>query len=111
MESNRLCSKKGAWFIAVVTVSVFTWCGLASDLAAAERAENISQAASSAAKISQEKATEIAMKKVPGKVTSVEIEKKLGKKVYVVEILEKGSGSEVDVLVDMETGEVLGTER
>jgi len=111
MESRRFRSGKGAWSMAVVIVSVFTWCGLAGDLAAAEKAEKISQAAPSAAKISQEKASEIALEKVPGKVTSVEIEKKLGKKVYVVEILEKVSGAEVDVLVDMETGEVLGTER
>lgn len=111
MESSRFCSRKGTWLIVAVIVTVFVWYGLASDLAASVIAENASQTATSAAKISQEKATEIALKKVSGKVTSVEIEKKLGKKVYVVEILEKDSGAEVDVLVDMETGEVLGTER
>jgi uncharacterized membrane protein YkoI len=48
---------------------------------------------------------------VPGNVTEVVIEKKRGKKVYVVEIIEKGSGAEVDVFVDIETGEVVGTDR
>jgi hypothetical protein len=31
--------------------------------------------------------------------------------VYVVEIIEKGSGEEVDVFVDIETGKVVGTDR
>jgi uncharacterized membrane protein YkoI len=79
--------------------------------AQAHKAENRAQVAPQAAKISEEKATEIALKEVPGKVTDVSIERKHGKNVYVVEIIEKGSGAEVDVLVDMETGKVAGTER
>jgi uncharacterized membrane protein YkoI len=46
---------------------------------------------------------------VPGRVTSVVIEKKQGKNVYVVEIVPR-SGGEKDVFVDIETGQVLGTE-
>ena len=79
--------------------------------AQANKAENKPQVTSPVAKISEEKAAEIALKKVPGNVTSVVIEKKLGKNVYVVEIIEKGSGQEVDVFVDIKTGEVVGTDR
>jgi uncharacterized membrane protein YkoI len=64
-----------------------------------------------AAKISEEKAKEIALKEISGNVTEVVIERKKGKNVYVVEIIEKGSGEEVDVFVDIETGEVVGTDR
>ena len=37
------------------------------------------------------------------------IEKKLGKQTIVVEVVAK-DGSEIDVIIDMETGAVLGTE-
>lgn len=109
MESSNSRFRKGAWSIAVVIVSVCTWFGLAGDLLAA--AGNKPRLDQPVAKISGEKATEIALKKVPGNVTSVVIERKRGKNVYVVEIIEKSSGGEVDVLVDMKTGKVLGTER
>jgi uncharacterized membrane protein YkoI len=61
-----------------------------------------------AAKISTEDAKKIALQRVSGKVTDVTIERKKGKSVYVVEI--QTGRSEVDVLVDTETGKILGTE-
>jgi uncharacterized membrane protein YkoI len=82
-----------------------------SAYAEASKAGNKPQFTSAAVKISEEKASEIALKEVPGVVTSVDIEKKNGKNVYVVEIIEKGSGEEVDVFVDIETGKVVGTDR
>jgi len=60
-------------------------------------------------KVTREQAEAIALKAVPGKITSVEIEPKRGKLVYAVEIMTP-QGEETDVLVDTETGEVLGTE-
>ena len=60
-------------------------------------------------KISTEQAKTAALKVMPGRVTSVVIEKKQGKNVYVVEIVPRGGG-EKDVFVDIETGQVLGTE-
>ena len=60
--------------------------------------------------ISERQATQIALKAVPGEVTDVGIETKKGKKVYVIEIIAKKGGKETDVFVDMETGEVLGTD-
>jgi len=60
-------------------------------------------------KISTEQAKAAALKVVPGRVTSVVIEKKQGKNVYVVEIVPRGGG-EKDGFVDIETGQVLGTE-
>ncbi len=62
-----------------------------------------------APKISSEQAKAAALKVVSGRVTSVVIEKKKGKAVYVVEIMTRG-GDEKDVFVDIETGQVLGTE-
>lgn len=61
--------------------------------------------------ISGNQAKEIALKAVPGVVMDVSIEKKLGAKRYVVEVIEKEDGSETDVIIDMETGKVLATEK
>jgi hypothetical protein len=62
------------------------------------------------AKIDGIQATEIGLKKVPGKANSVKIER-LGKRnVYVVEIVAAKDGREWDVFVDIETGEVVGTD-
>jgi Peptidase propeptide and YPEB domain len=63
---------------------------------------------SAAAKITAENAKRIALQHVPGKVTDVTIERKKGKNVYVVEI--QADGREVDVFVDTQTGEVVGTD-
>ena len=63
------------------------------------------------AKINGLQATEIALKEVPGKATSVSIERKRKRNVYVVEILAKADGVETDVFVDIESGEVVGTDR
>lgn len=63
----------------------------------------------SPAPVTEEQAMAIALQKVPGKVTEVAIEKKRGKPVYVVEIQTEKEG-EKDVLVDMQSGAVLGTE-
>lgn len=59
-------------------------------------------------KITSEQASEIALKLVPGRVTSVVIERKRGRHVYVVEIVT--GGGEKDVFVDIETGRVVGTD-
>lgn len=63
---------------------------------------------SAVAKVSIADAKRIALQRMPGKVTDVTIEKKRGRNVYVVEI-QTGSG-EVDVFVDTQTGEVVGTD-
>jgi uncharacterized membrane protein YkoI len=62
-------------------------------------------------RISQEQAMQAAQKALPGKVTDVTLEKKRGKTVYVVELAPDKGGEETDVLVDPETGQVLGTEQ
>jgi len=61
------------------------------------------------AKVSGDQATQIALKTIPGKATSVKIERKRGHNVYVVEIMTPSEG-EKDVFVDIETGEVVGTD-
>ena len=61
------------------------------------------------AKITKEQATKVALEHIPGKVTDVTIERKRGKNVYVVEIQSPDQG-EKDVLVDMESGKVVGTD-
>ena len=67
-------------------------------------------AAKAPGKISQQQATQAALQALPGKVTDVTIEKKRGKNVYVIEILAEKDGAETDVLVDTDTGAVLGVE-
>lgn len=63
------------------------------------------------AKINGLQATEIALNEVPGKVTSIKIER-LGKyNVYAVEIIAKTNGVETEVFVDIESGKVVGTDR
>jgi Peptidase propeptide and YPEB domain len=61
------------------------------------------------ARITPEQATETALKAMPGRMTSVVIERKRGRHVYVVEIMTSNAG-EKDVLVDIESGEIVGTE-
>jgi uncharacterized membrane protein YkoI len=68
-------------------------------------------AANVSPKISQEQATQAALKALPGKVTDVTVEKKRGKNVYVIEIVADKDGAETDVLVDMDSGAVLGMEQ
>jgi len=63
------------------------------------------------ARISKEQAVQNAVTAVPGKVTDVAIEKKGGKNVYVVEVIADKDGAETDVLVDIDSGKVLGVER
>ncbi len=60
------------------------------------------------ARITRGEAMRAALKEVPGKVTDVTVERKRGKQVYVIEIVAEKNGKENDVLVDMQTGVVLG---
>ena len=60
------------------------------------------------AKISGAEATKIALQRIPGVVTKLEIERKRGKNVYVVEI--QTPQGEKDVFVDIETGKIVGTD-
>ena len=61
------------------------------------------------AKVSEAEATKIALERIPGNATDVTIEWKLGKNVYVVEI-QTADGGEKDVFVDIESGEIVGTD-
>jgi uncharacterized membrane protein YkoI len=94
-------SAKMAMVYRVVALAVLLFPGIAL-------AQTTSQAVPTP-KISEEQAKAAALKVVPGRVTSVVIEKKQGKHVYVVEIAPRGGG-EKDVLIDLDTGQVLGTE-
>ncbi len=67
-------------------------------------------ASSEVSRISEERAKEIALDAVPGDITHVGIERKLGAKRYVVEVLAREDGAETDVIIDMQTGEILGIE-
>ena len=61
--------------------------------------------------ISQDEAKVIAVKAVPGKVVDVAIEKKGGVNRYVVEVAPAKGGKELDVVIDMASGKVLGIEK
>ena len=60
-------------------------------------------------KITEEQARQIALKTVPGEITEVSIEKKLGANRYIIEV-QATDGVETDVIINMETGKVLATE-
>lgn len=62
-------------------------------------------------KVSQQQATEIALKAVPGRANNVTVERKKGKKVYVVEVISSVDGVETDVFVDTESGDVIGIDK
>jgi uncharacterized membrane protein YkoI len=99
-----------AVLVALATTVVFAWLALAADsgLAGEMKDPQKQTNTSAAAKISEEQAKQIALRKMPGEVTSVEIEKKSGRNVYIVEI--QTPKGEKDVLVDIQTGDVVGTE-
>jgi hypothetical protein len=61
------------------------------------------------AKVTTDQAQAIALQTIPGRVNSVAIERKRGKSVFTVEIITPGR-QERDVFVDIETGEVVGTD-
>ena len=61
------------------------------------------------AKVSGAQATKIALERIAGKATNLTIERKRGKNVYVVEI-QTASQGEKDVFVDIESGEIVGTD-
>ena len=58
--------------------------------------------------ITEQEAIAIARREVKGDVTEVGIEKKFGKTAWVIEI--DSDGEEIDVIIDIDTGQVLGTE-
>ena len=62
-------------------------------------------------KITEEQAKESALKALPGKVNKVELEKKEGKKVYVVEIITEKQEQKKDVWVDPVSGKVVGVDK
>ena len=82
-------------------------CFLASTVAFGQT-QPPAQAPKSDAKITAEQATKIALERIPGKVTSVVMERKQGKMVYTVEI--QTPAGEKDVFVDVQTGRIVGTE-
>ncbi|HSH93743.1 MAG TPA: PepSY domain-containing protein, partial [Roseimicrobium sp.] len=63
------------------------------------------------AKVSSLAAKETALKEVPGKVTSMKIERYGKHNVYAVEIIATKYGVETDVFVDIESGKVVGTDK
>lgn len=70
---------------------------------------NVSDTEELKTNITEEEAKQIALERVPGEVTDIAVEMKKDKLCYVVEV-DAGSGSETDVIIDIETGEVLGIE-
>ena len=80
-------------------------------IAATDESDTEPPVQTSVRKISDDQAKEIAVKTVPGEAMDVAVERKLGKKTIVVEVISDVDGSETDVIIDMETGEVLATEK
>ena len=61
------------------------------------------------AKVSEDEGKKIALERIPGKATDVTIERKGGKNVYVIEV-QTADGGEKDVFVDIESGQIVGTD-
>ncbi len=61
--------------------------------------------------ISQDDAKLIALKAVPGKAINVAVEKQKGINRYVVEVVPVAGGKELDVIIDMASGKVIGIEK
>ncbi len=62
-------------------------------------------------KVTEERAKEIALAAVPGRITDTAIETKFGKPAYVVEIIADSDGVETDVIIDVDSGEILAIEK
>ena len=102
------------------TIGILTICAaivlfpaLAGSAGAEDRKEliaNLDQRAPGA-RVTRGDAAQAALKAMPGKVTDVTVERKRGKQVYVIEIVADRDGGENDVLVDMQTAEVLGIDK
>jgi uncharacterized membrane protein YkoI len=108
---DDLAGKKLIWVEAVfilTAVLLFPCAASAAEQKGTTPAQET--AAATGAKISREQATQAALAELPGEVTDVTIERKRGKMVYVIEIVAKKNGAETDVLVDMDSGKVLGME-
>jgi len=83
---------------------------IAHDPRPAQKLASVGAAGPEVRKISDEEAEAIALKTVPGEVTGLKIERKFGAKRIVVEVVAADNSVETDVIIDMATGEVLGTE-
>jgi uncharacterized membrane protein YkoI len=75
----------------------------------ASRTSTPSKTIQEQAEITEQQARDIALQRVPGRITDVAIEKKFNKPTWVVEI-DADNGPETDVIIDMQTGKVLGIE-
>lgn len=127
---KSICNSSGqrTWTIAAAIVSTFAWFGMSGDTAVAKAKKTegtpyyayhnggaksvlVMSDKPKGARISEEEAKKIAVKVLPGTVTDVAIEKKLGANRYVVEVIAADDGAETDVIIEMETGKVLATEK
>jgi len=96
--------------ICALMIPAPVWTGRAF---AANKADPVADANERApgAKITKGEAMQAALRNLPGNVTDVTVERKRGKQVYVIEIVSEKDGSESDVLVDMQSGAVLGIDK
>ncbi len=99
MHSTSDFSGQRRRWIAVATLLTFTWLGVSSDTATAQTPTR---------KINDAQAAEIALAAVPGEVMDIAIERKMGDKRIVVEVIASADMVETDVIIDMVTGKVLG---
>jgi uncharacterized membrane protein YkoI len=86
------------------------WAGIANADDEKASIDGLDQKASGAS-LTRGEAMQVALKTLPGKVTDITVERKRGKQVYVIEVVADNGGGENDVLVDMQTGQVLGVDK
>ncbi len=98
--------------LSAALVAAFAFQGVAAQTAApAAKAATTPSKAGEIKTISEDEAKAIAEKRVPGKAIDVAIEKKRGADRYVVEVKPAAGGKELDVIIDMVSGKVLGVEK
>jgi uncharacterized membrane protein YkoI len=102
-EGNRIMKSK----IAVLTLVAVFGLGTATMNAAETKKKEDQAALQKEAKISMEKAREIALKKAPGTVKSSELEREKGKLIYSFDIQTKSKKEITEVNVDAIDGKIV----
>src|SRR5947209_17096846 len=105
-EGNRIMKSK----IAVLTLIAVFGLGTATMHAAETKKKEDQAALQKEAKISMEKAREIALKKAPGTVKSSELEREKGKLIYSFDIQTKSKKEITEVNVDAMDGKIVAVE-
>jgi len=111
LERNHMQNGRSFRQLARAGVSIYSALAILSGGLLVAGTATAADKAAADVKITEEQAKESALKALPGKVNKVELEKKEGKKVYVVEIITENQEQKKDVWVDPVSGKVVGVDK